>query len=174
MRAVFIAIGLFALAASGAHARARALHIAGAPAYAAARRQLIDQGFEPIKVLAQDDGDGGRDRCLDADRICRAFPERVSCAADAPACYFLFRQRADNAYWLVFTRGVPDDYAPPSLRHVRYADARPAKSTDLDGLLLRLPDGRRVSFIKPLPPCSATVVTNCRAAQPGARPSRRR
>lgn len=162
MRALAMALTLVLLGMSAGDAAAgpqRPQVKRGTP-YATARLQLVAQGFDPVRVLANPRGFGGEP--CPRDSLCHTYPELANCAADIPTCLFLFRRRGDGSYWWVDAQDPREDFTPP-FRLVRYGGIARADRRDLDGLVVRLRNGRRVSFEEPLPQCSATVWTNCRA-----------
>lgn len=133
--------------------------------YPAARRQLIAQGFDPVKILHRHGDINGPDCRRDA-IICRAYPELESCAGDAPKCAFLYRRRSDGGYWLIFTEG---ELAPRArdLNRLQYAGGSAIPRSDLDGLTILLPNGKRHTIHSPGPAsmptsiCSAAIRTDC-------------
>jgi hypothetical protein len=168
LRAVVLALCLLGLHSGAATAAPHGPHVKSGIPYATARRQLIAQGFDPIRVLANHGGFGGEP--CPRGSICRTYPELADCAADIPTCLFLFRRRSDGSYWMIDAQDPGEEFM--GLRRVRYGGAKPAERSDLEELVVRLPNGRRVSFETPLPLCSTTVWMNCRAPPPPRRRAR--
>lgn len=101
-----------------------------------ARRQLIAQGFLPIRILSEV---GMPPECESVEGFCAVLPEMEACATDRPYCTFLYQRQADGSFWLVQTTGEAFNTSPGELRHMRYTVAFPAES--LGRYVVVLPDG---------------------------------
>jgi hypothetical protein len=122
--------------------------------YASARRQLITQGFEPAHIVSNGNYCGGR-----GDPACTS--ERIICAADIPACQWLFVRRSDNALFVVSTGSELDAHGRPIPPEDGYVGIRTADRATLEGLVVLLPNGRRKSFVSPPPPYRAPLTPLC-------------
>ena len=135
------AISLLSCAAA-ANAGPAKPHVKEGTPYPEARVELIRQGFDPVRIVSWDTFDH---RCFGQD-ICAVYRELLQCAADTPACEFLYRRRSDGRYWVVGIRGEADKPTVKAMRGLRYDGAGPAGKGDLSGLVVIGPNGRRVTF----------------------------
>jgi len=111
--------------------------------YPEARRQLMAQGFDPVRIVAWGPGQ----QC-GWTVVCDKYKETFSCAGDAPLCEFLYRRRSDGRYWSVETRGEP--IGRGNFRAMRYAGAgATGRDEGFDQFVIGR-DGRRVGLQKEL------------------------
>jgi hypothetical protein len=112
--------------------------VKGEPSYEAARRELVNQGFSPVPILAMPELRRGE--CPGG--MCRTFPEVMDCSQGLQHCAYLYRQRKTGRYWIGFSVGGG---SPPHYRRVRYTGLFRADQSDLDDLkdlVIRGSDGR--------------------------------
>ena len=141
-----------AMAPWSADAKAARPHIPAGASYESARQRLVQQGFDPVRIL---DRGAGNPTCdpVGTNAMCRAWPELLNCAGTGRnPCEFLYRRRADGKFWVVVTYGEAG--APPKedLRDVTIVGDGPARRTDLEGLVILRPDGHRHRFVYPKEP----------------------
>jgi hypothetical protein len=123
--------------------------------YPQVRRDLIQQGYLPVRILGREDANPTCDR---DPALCRTYPEVANCTgAGASFCAWLYRRRSDARYWMVVTKG--DHGTPRDMGRVRYDNDGPADRADLAGLVVETVKGGRERFTYPSQPdplCSAS------------------
>ena len=139
---------LLCLAASSPAAAAQAPHIKYLTPYPDARRELVRQGFDPVRILDgyREPGDWERfPTCWDLrDQLCDIYPETYNCTGGGIAyCDMLFRRRADGRLWRITITGEEGIAPNIDLRRLRYAGDEPAKRADIEGLVVVRRDGTR-------------------------------
>ena len=152
MRLLALALFALLLLADPALAAQKPPHIKPNTPYPDARRELIRQGFDPVRVVYWADVVSGKcEDAADAD-ICRRYPEVLNCAGAGGGwspCEFLFRGRADGRYWMVYTDGEPDSASEKEMRRLRCCGFAPALKGNLSGMVVLLPNGRKFEFRYP-------------------------
>ena len=144
MRLVTIIFLGWLFATGAAPAEPKAPNIKTETPYPIARQQLLSQGFDPVPIVDRGQHNPTCDYA-DPDPMCRTYPELLNCSGTGLGyCEFLFRRRADGKFWIIVTKG--DAGLPPDVdfRRVTFDNDGPAQKSDLEGLVVRKADGRRM------------------------------
>lgn len=143
--------------------------------YAAARQQLISRGFDPVPVF----GRPGGATCKTYRAPCNA--ELMACRLNVGGrlCDWLYRRRADGAYFVVAAFSGRSGQRPRGWTYAKMDPLEDSWEGRLDGYTIATPDGRgRQDFCvrhkeRVTPMCSATSGTPCWVKPPADwRPAR--
>jgi hypothetical protein len=155
MRRPILALLVSGLCFGAAQAASTPPHFKRRAPYPEVRRELIGRGFDPVRILYYPHIEGHACKDEAYDTVCAAYREVLYCrpTGGPSECEFLYRRRADNRYWIVFTSGEPESSRAQELHALRYLGIAPASQDDLDGLIVLRPDGSRFRFrySKPVP-----------------------